>query len=70
MPVPNTRATQAQAEYASWMARQPGSPEALDAGRKFWFVKAVAILSDCMSRSPLPWTDEQRQEITDLLAGA
>lgn len=54
---------QAQAIYASLTWRKPGSPETLEAGREFWFVKTIDDLQDSLTRSPLPFTDEQREQI-------
>jgi hypothetical protein len=59
---------QTQALYASLSWRKPGSPETLEAGREFWFVKTMDDLLDSLARSPLPFTDEQRQRIAELLA--
>jgi hypothetical protein len=70
LPTPNTSRTQAQAEYASLMARKPDSDEAREAARRFFFVKMLDALRDGLNRSPLPFTDEQRQALADLLVGA
>ena len=70
MPVPHTRATQAQAVYASLSSTKRGTPEHQRAAAEYYFVKALTTLQDSLSRSPVPWTDEQRAEITEILAGA
>ena len=68
MPVPHTKQRrQAQGLYASLSWRKPGSPETLEAGREFWFVKAMDSLQDSLTRSPLPFTDTQREQIIALL---
>jgi hypothetical protein len=59
--------TQQQARYASLTHWKPGSPESQEAGREFWSAKAFADLADSIARSPLPFTDEQRQRLTELL---
>jgi hypothetical protein len=60
--------TTLQSRYASLTHWKPGSPESQEAGRDFWCAKAIQDLQDCLARSPLPFTDEQRQRITELLA--
>ena len=60
--------TQKQARYASLAHWKPGSPESQEAGREFWCAKAIQNLQDSLARSPLPFTDEQRHAITELLA--
>jgi hypothetical protein len=45
MPLPRTKQRRdAQAAYASLHFRKPGSPETLEAGRRFWFLKATDSL--------------------------
>lgn len=52
--------------YASLSRWKPGSPESQEAGREFWCAKAIQDLQDSLARSPLPFTDEQRQRIIEL----
>ncbi len=51
------------------MARNPNSDEARAAGRTFFFVKSMDLLQDCIDRSPLPFTPDQRDQLIALLAG-
>lgn len=59
--------TTLQSRYASLTHWKPGSPESQEAGRDFWSAKAFADLADSIARSPLAFTDEQRQRIIELL---
>jgi hypothetical protein len=59
--------TQQQARYASLTHWKPGSSESQEAGRDFWCAKAIQDLQDSLTRSPLPFTDEQRQRIAALM---
>jgi hypothetical protein len=69
MPRPHT-VIQTQARYASLAHWRPGSAEAQEAGREFWFAKALSDLQDSVARSPLPFTKEQRARITELMVSA
>ena len=56
-----------RARWASLNYWKPGSPETLEAGRDFWSAKAMKDLEDSLARSPLPFTDEQRERLAALL---
>jgi hypothetical protein len=45
----------------SLVAPSPKKPVA-----EFWCAKAIQDLQDSLARSPLPFTDEQRQRIIEL----
>ena len=66
-PLPRTN-TKQQARYASLSYWKPGSPESHEAGRDFWCAKAIQDLKDSLARSPLPFTDAQREQIIAVLA--
>ena len=59
--------TTLQSRYASLTHWKPGSPEADEAGRKFWSAKALADLQESIARSPLPFTQSQRDQIVAVL---
>jgi hypothetical protein len=56
-----------RARWASLSYWHPDSPDAYEAGRTFFFAKAIADLQESLTRSPLPFTAEQRKHLTDLL---
>ena len=66
--MPKTTQPRAQARYASLSHWKPGSPESQEAGREFWSAKAIQDLQDSLARSPLPFTDAQREQIIAVLA--
>jgi hypothetical protein len=59
-----------RARWASLSYWHPGSPEAQEAGRDFWCAKAIQDLKDALVRSPLPFTDEQRDQIIAVVLSA
>ena len=64
--MPNTLTARTQAVYASLSCASPVAPTP-EAGREFWCVKAIQDRLDSLARSPLPFTDEQRERIVELL---